>query len=166
TNIGTNTVSAARLIVSGLTNRLYNAIGTNNGNPFVQFNAALAPSATGSLLLEYFIPTRTAINVPNSSYTAVATSLADLSISAVGAPNITTITNLGANGILIEFVSTPNRSYTVYYSSDASFSNALTAQPSVTAPADRTQWIDNGPPKTESHPSTVGSRFYRVLLNP
>jgi hypothetical protein len=33
------------------------------------------------------------------------------------------------------------------------------------AQANKAQWIDDGPPKTMSHPNTVPSRFYRVLLN-
>ena len=32
-------VASARVIISGLTNRLYNAVGTNNGNPFVVHGA-------------------------------------------------------------------------------------------------------------------------------
>lgn len=165
-NVGSNAVAAARVIVAGLTNRLYNAVGTNNGNPFVVFNAPLAAGANVNLLMEYFIPTRLPITVPNSNYTAVAVSLTDLAVGAVGVP-VTLITNLGAAGILIEFPAITNRSYTVFYSSDTSFTNGLTAQPSIVAPADRVQWIDNGPPKTVSHPSsTNSSRFYRVLLNP
>jgi hypothetical protein len=42
----------------------------------------------------------------------------------------------------------------------------LTAIPIVIAPANRVQWYDDGPPKTDSIPSTIGSRFYRVMLLP
>jgi hypothetical protein len=34
------------------------------------------------------------------------------------------------------------------------------------APANRVQWIDDGPPKTVSHPTNAMARFYRVRLNP
>jgi hypothetical protein len=34
------------------------------------------------------------------------------------------------------------------------------------AAADRTQWYDDGPPKTLSKPLTNGTRFYRVILAP
>ena len=165
-NIGTNTVASARVIVSGLTNRLYNAVGTNNGNPFVVYSAPLNSGQSADLLMEYFIPARTAITVPNSAYTAVGTSAVNLTVTNVPSPNITLITNLVSGGVMIEFESIPGRNYTVLYSDNSSFTNALSAQPAIVAPADRVQWIDNGPPKTASHPVNSSSRFYRVLLNP
>jgi len=71
TNIGTNVVAGARVIVSGLTNWLYNAVGTNSGNPYVVYNAQLNPNQAVDLLLEIFVPTRLPITVTN--YTAVIT---------------------------------------------------------------------------------------------
>ena len=165
-NVSTNDVASARVIVSGLTNRLYNAAGTNNGNPYVVYSAALAASQSVDLLLEYFAPARVPFNVANSDYTAVATEAAIVSVTSVPGANITLVTNLGPAGILIEFEAITNRTYTIYYSSNASFTTPGMAQPSVVAPANRVQWIDNGPPKTSSHPTTESSRFYRVLLNP
>ena len=38
-NVGPTSVESARVIVTGLTNRLSNAVGTNNGNPFVTYAA-------------------------------------------------------------------------------------------------------------------------------
>lgn len=165
-NVGTNTVASARVIVSGLTNRLYNAVGTNGGNPFVVYGASLDPGQGVDLVMEYFVPTRLPITVANSNYTAIGTSAVEWSASSAPAPNITTITNLGAAGILIEFAAIANRSYTIFYSDNMAFTNALLAQPTVVAPADRVQWIDNGPPKTVRHPTNDSSRFYRVMLNP
>jgi hypothetical protein len=66
--------------------------------------------------------------------------------------------------VLIEFQSIPGHTYSVLYSDDSSFTNTLVAQPSIVAPADRTQWIDDGPPKTISAPTNVSSRFYQVLF--
>ena len=40
------------------------------------------------------------------------------------------------------------------------------ATPTVTANATRTQWYDDGPPKTASKPGAVSSRYYRVIVNP
>ena len=75
------------------------------------------------------------------------------------------LTNLNLN-VLIEFQSVPGRSYTIVYSADSVFTSPLYAQPAVVAPADRVQWIDDGPPKTVSTPASVAARFYRVILNP
>lgn len=165
-NVGTNSVAAARVIVAGLTNQLYNAVGTNDGNPYVVYAASLDAGQSVGLVLEYFVPTRLPINVPDSAYTAVGVPAVDWSAPSVVAPDITVISNLGPAGILIEFAALTNRSYTIYYSADSTFTNAQAAQPSVVAPANRVQWIDDGPPKTVSHPTNVMSRFYRVRLNP
>jgi hypothetical protein len=165
-NTGSNAVLSSRVIVSGLTNWLYNAAGTNNGNPYVVHGAPLMAGESVDLVLEYFIPTRTPIDVPNSAYTAVALAAVSFETNSAPSPNITRVENLGTNGVLIEFAAVLNRRYTILYSADSTFTNAFIAQPSVVAPGDRVMWIDNGPPKTLSHPTTVGTRYYRVLLNP
>jgi hypothetical protein len=165
-NVGSNLVAAARVLVAGLTNHLYNAIGTNEGRPFVACLVPLAPGDVTELLLEFVASNRTAFPVPDSAYTAVPTSVPDLGAPSVPAPNLTRIISLGPNGVLIEFAAVLNRSYTVFYSTNADFSGAQPAQPAVVATGDRVQWIDNGPPKTASHPSTTGERYYRVRLNP
>jgi uncharacterized repeat protein (TIGR01451 family) len=166
TNIGTNAVAAARVIVSGLTNWLYNAVGTNSGNPYVVYGATLDTNQFVDLVLEYFVPTRLPITVANSNYTAVGVSLVDL--SAPGGTNgvfsITLMTNLPNGNVLIEFESVLSSNYTVLYGNDL-LSITQAAQPSIVAPANRTQWIDDGPPKTVSTP-TNGGRYYRVRLNP
>jgi len=164
TNVGTNDVPSVRLSVSGLgTNRLYNAVGTNSGNPYVLYGATLATNQSVDLLLEYFVRTRTALT--NLTRTAVGITLATVAVPTNAPPTITS-QSLTAGGFLIEFQSIPGRSYTILYADNTSFTNALVAQPAVVAPADRVQWIDNGPPKTISKPASVSSRFYRVILNP
>src|ERR1700722_30950 len=52
-NNGLNNVSAERLIVTGLPQKLYNAIGTNNGTPFVTVGAGLNAKTSLTLLLQY-----------------------------------------------------------------------------------------------------------------
>jgi hypothetical protein len=116
--------------------------------------------------MEYFVPARLPINVPDSAYTAIGTPAVDLQVPVVPPPNITRVVDLGAGGILVEFEAVLHRSYSIIYSGDGTFTNALLAQPPIVAPGDRVQWIDNGPPKTISHPTTSGARFYRVQLNP
>ena len=165
TNIGTNAVAAARVIVSGLTNRLYNAVGTNSGNPYVVYGATLDTNQFVDLVLEYFIPTRLSIFVANSNYTAVGVSNIVLSApnGTNGSFNITLMTSLPSGYVLIEFQSTLGSNYTILYSTN--LLNWLEAQPSVVAPANRVQWIDDGPPKTVSAPTNTSLRYYRVRLN-
>jgi len=163
TNGGTNAVPSARVVVSGLTNQLFNAVGTNSGSPFVIYGATLATNQSVDLLLEYFVPTRQP--VANPVLAAVAVPAVDLSAPAGTPINITAVTNLAAGGVLIEFPAVPGSSYSVVYSDNVAFANALAAQPPIMAPADRVQWIDNGPPETISQPAGTAARFYRVQLN-
>lgn len=164
-NTGTNDYGSARLIVGGLTNRLHNAVGTNDGNPYVVHAAPLNAGQSVDLLLEYFVPTRLPINVPNSAYAAYGTAPVNVFVDNAPAPNFTLITNLGAYGVLVEFEAVLGASYTVFYSDDMTFTNARAAQPNVIAAGSRVQWVDNGPPKTVSHPATNLMRLYSVRRN-
>jgi hypothetical protein len=70
----------------------------------------------------------------------------------------------GEPRFVIEFDSIPGRTYTILYSDDMQVWRAAT--PSVTANATRTQWYDDGTPKTISKPLSNTSRVYRVLVAP
>ena len=165
-NVGATPVASARVLIKGLTNRLYNAVGTNSGNPYVVYGAALNPGGSVDLKMEYFYPLRIPFDVPNSNYIAAETSAVNLSVTGINVTNITKKAITPSGGFLIEFQAIVNRTYTIYYSSDLTFTNAFMAQPPITATADRVQWIDDGPPKTISPPSNVPARYYRVQLNP
>jgi hypothetical protein len=166
-NISTTQVASVRLTVSGLTNWLFNAVGTNNSNPFVVYANTLNPNQTVDLMLEYFVPTRRPISIPDSSYTALGVPVFNVTAptGTNAAFSITRAVLLSGGNVLVEFPSVLGASYSIIYSPDATFSNALVAQPAITAPADRVQWIDDGPPKTVSSPASATSRFYRVLKN-
>jgi uncharacterized repeat protein (TIGR01451 family) len=170
-NVGTNAVAAVRVVVTGLTNLLYNALGTNNGNPFVVYAATLDTNQSVNLLLQYFSPTRSTFAFTNSQLHPFAVSVPNLAPPPAAALstnlNITRILRLAANGdMLIEFPTTNGATYTVVYSDNVMFSNAMIAPPAITAFANRLQWVDYGPPTTVSHPTTTPMRFYRVFLNP
>jgi uncharacterized repeat protein (TIGR01451 family) len=168
TNTGTNDVPAARVVVTGLTNRLFNAVGTNNGAPFVYYSTDLAVGQSVNLLLQY--APRAAFPFTNGQLQAFAVPPPDWTPPpAMGVStnlNIARIVRLSNGNMLIEWPSVTNRIYTVVYSDNVLFSNALVAPPSVVAPANRTQWIDYGPPTTVSAPTNTSARFYRVFLNP
>jgi uncharacterized repeat protein (TIGR01451 family) len=164
-NVSTNTVASARIIVSGLTNRLFNAVGTNGNDPFIVYGGILPAGTNVDLLFEYFIPTRLPIIVADSQLHPFEMPAANLAPPAGTPFDITLITNLSSGDILIEFKADIGRTYTVLYSTNAGFSNEMSAQPSIVAPADRVQWLDDGPPKTVSRPASVSSRYYRVIQN-
>jgi uncharacterized repeat protein (TIGR01451 family) len=167
-NIGTNAVAAARVIVTGLTNRLFNAAGTNNGNPFVIYNATLGTNQSVNLLLQFF--PRDSFPFTNGQLQAFAVPVSSLTPPAASSTstnlNITRIVQLSNGNMLIEWPAVTNRTYTVVYSDNVLFSNAMIAPPSIVAPANEVQWIDYGPPTTVSVPTNRSARFYRVFLNP
>jgi uncharacterized repeat protein (TIGR01451 family) len=172
-NFGSGAVASARLIITGATNGTFgtsnwlaNAVGTNNGNPFVIYGNTLNPGSSVDLLLEYFIRNRTPIGITDSNYVAVAINAADFSASngTNGTFAITNIVILPDQSVLIEFESLTNKSYTVIYS-DSLGSTQYEAQPDIISPGNRVQWIDSGPPKTISPPSAAPSRMYRVRQN-
>lgn len=167
-NIGTNAVPAARVVVTGLTNRFFNASGTNNGNPFVVYVSSLGTNQSVNLLLQflaanYFPMTNSqlqAFGVPVPGLTPPAASSTSTNL------NISRIIPLANGSMLIEFPSAVGRAYTVVYSDNVLFSNAAIAPPSIVATGNRLQWIDYGPPTTVSMPINSTNRFYRVFLNP
>ena len=162
-NNSLNTNAAVRLLILSLPDdvQVYNASGFTNGVPYLQYNLPLAPAATVSFLVEYYRANRQPI--PQPTFIAQGTTLVSVTITgAVLAINRDV--QLGSGRFLIEFSASQGRSYAVQYSSD--LVNWKTAIPIITAPANRVQWYDDGPPKTESKPTTIGSRFYRVIELP
>ena len=165
-NAGPTAVTAARVIVTGLTNRLWNAADTNNGNPYVTYGATLAAGESAFLLLQFY-PTQTAFPFTNSQMEAVGVSPPNWALATSGLvpTNIQLFLQLPSGARLIMFPSLTNRTYTVAYSSNL-VSDWLVAQPLTWTPANYTYWIDYGPPATISHPTNTPVRFYRVFLNP
>jgi len=164
-NAGPNSVDSARVIVTGLTNLLSNAVGTNNGSPFVTCAATLASGQSEFLLLQFY-PNQLPFAFSNAQLHADGVTMPNLSPAANGLTptNIAKMVTLPSGGVLITFPSLTNRTYTVEYSSD--LTSWLAAQPLTKTPANYTYWIDYGPPETVSHPTNTPVRFYRVFLNP
>ena len=166
-NVGTN-VMAVRVVVTNLTKQLFNAFGTNNGNPFVVLNTTLPAGQSASLRLQ-FAP-RGSFPLANSQLQAFGVPLLNLTPPAVlsnsASLNISLILPLTDGTMLVEFPTIVGRSYTVVYSDNIAFSNAMMAPPAIVAPANELEWIDYGPPTTTSIPVNSTNRFYRVLLNP
>jgi uncharacterized repeat protein (TIGR01451 family) len=171
TNTNSDDVPAARIVVTGLTNQLFNAVGTNNGSPFVDLSAGLAAGHHVNLLLQYF--PRKSFPFTNGQLHAFALPAVPDWTPPAAAPagtnvSINRIVRMSNGNMLIEWFAVTNRNYTVAYSDNVSFSNAMMAPPSISivAPGNEVQWIDYGPPTTASAPTNTPVRFYRVFLNP
>lgn len=175
-NAGTNPVSSVRLVVSGLnrTNWLYNATGTNSGDPFVVHGGALGTNESVDLLMQYFVPSGLPFAMSTNQLNAYAIPQLDLTAPASRGTPVGMWTNIVqlptnsvlAGGMLMLFPSLTNRTYLMVYSDNVLFSNAYLARPSIVSLANWTYWVDFGPPETISHPTKSTSRFYRVYLSP
>src|SRR5713101_3991243 len=124
TNVGTAAVASARVVLTGFTDWLFNAVGTNAGNPFVVYANTLDTNQSVDLVLEYFVPSR--LSVPDPVLTAYGVPAVYLTAQTNNSVRITLCT-LVSQGLLIEFQSVPGRAYVILYSDNASFTNA--AQP-------------------------------------
>jgi uncharacterized repeat protein (TIGR01451 family) len=173
-NASSASVPSARINVAGIpsANRLFNAVGTNNGLPFVVYPTNLNAGQAVGLTLQFRIPSYQTFS--NLTLTANAmTNAADLRppeglipLTVSGSSNsYTRITNWLGN-ILIEFPTTNGRSYTIVYDDTPAFTNPKAVRPPIVAPANWTYWIDYGPPATTGRTIDSSSRYYRVFLNP
>ena len=173
-NTGSSTIPSARLIVTGLTNQLYEPAGTNNGNPFVIYGAPLAPGQSGTLLLEFF--PRLNFSFTNSQLHVYSTPLASLApplnlgsaIPVLSGGQLPSASGALSVGNVVNFWwSATNRSYTVLYSDNPQFANPLMS-PGIVPPTSANQevWVDYGPPATVSAPTNTIPRYYRIYLNP
>ena len=164
-NSSASTVDAVRLLIQALPAdvQVYNASGSTSGTPFVQYNLSLASDSSVDLRIEYYRASRLAIPQP----VFVVQETTPVSVPATGPViKINYFTNdVSGQRFLIEFSATPGRRYAVQYSSD-NMETWKTANPIITAPANRVQWYDDGPPKTDSKPTPIGSRFYRIMVLP
>jgi Immunoglobulin I-set domain/HYR domain len=162
TNSTDSAFSAVRVWIRGLPEgvQVYNASGEEDGVPFVQYNESLASGEVIYWTIEYYVPTR---RTPESTLCAKPVPSSSPA-NQDGAPvTIDRTVRLPDGTFLIEFASVPGQVYVIQYCDD--FVNWKTVIPSVTNGANRTQWIDNGPPKTDRLPSERPSRFYRVITS-
>ena len=166
TNSGSVTVAGIQLYVTGLRNgvSLYNAAGTNNGLPYVQYGYPLDPSNTVSFALEFYDPSRQPFT---NGFLVVAYMPTNQVI--MGVSNSVPVTLFEDNRtvpprMVIEWPSVIGTRYLVLYANSPNPTSWNVATPSITATANITQWYDDGPPKTASPPLSVNSRFYRVIV--
>ncbi|HEY6169400.1 MAG TPA: HYR domain-containing protein [Verrucomicrobiae bacterium] len=174
TNSGATITNATRVYVHGLpaATNLYNASGVSNGLPFVQYNLPLLSASNVVFLLEYYfangVPatnlTLTAEEVAAATPPTIPSNAVFVALEVGRAP--LPLTNLNNGRFLIEWEAIPGRTYTIQYTTNLLATNWATVVPSIVAPANRVQWLDDGPPKTESKPGVSPARFYRVFLLP
>jgi uncharacterized repeat protein (TIGR01451 family) len=161
TNLSGVTAAAVRVAVLDLSSTvvLYNATGSTNGVPYVEYDQPVVTGSNVVFLLEYYDSTRQ----PFVSTNFVATVVAAVTVPTPTGTylQLDRASFLSEGQLTIEFASVPGHTYVVQYSSD--MVTWLTATPPIVAKNTRTQWIDAGPPETESPPGSPGQRYYRIV---
>ena len=157
----TGVISAVfRILIKNMpaTTTVWNSHGLINGIPYIDLPSTLAVGATTRITIEYRSQNRTTI--PNPTFELIGATPSVITPDGV-VTNLKPRATLSGGNALLEFNSVVGEAYYIQYSSD--LSTWKTALPKVNGTGNRVQWIDNGSPKTESHPLTVASRFYRIL---
>jgi hypothetical protein len=157
-------VSGFRIYVRGLPPgaRLQNAagIGGPGSLPYLLYNQTLGPQASVELTAEFYVPDRGSLNSLVFEIEPLSEPEAPIEIAASW-EEPSRIVRLGDGAMLIEMGVEPGKTYRVEYSSGDFTWKAVSGE--VKAASNRLQWIDNGPPKTECHPSEASTRFYRLV---
>jgi len=113
------------------------------------------------LTIEYYVADRRS---PDSTLCAQPASIQAPIRQDGTAVTIDPPVRLADGTFLIEFQVVADRNYYIQYSQDMATWKTVT--PGLTSRANRIQWIDDGPPKTESRPTEGLRRFYRVITVP
>jgi hypothetical protein len=120
----------------------------------------LPAGATVDLIAEYYVADRR--TQPTPVYEAGVANPLVAVYGETGQPKIERVL-FRDQMALVEFNTISNRLYYVQYAPIAAATNWSTALPPLTGTGQRVQWIDNGPPKTDSVPGGTSNRFYRII---
>ncbi|PAW86517.1 MAG: hypothetical protein B9S33_07975 [Pedosphaera sp. Tous-C6FEB] len=142
--------------------RLINATGTNNGVPFVLIPTAIVPAGSFPLHVEYYVSDR--VTKPNPRLV--------VEVVTGGFPATPAGTVLSLDRVQfhegrfkLDFASQAGKTYYIQYSSSVA-GPYETSFPGIVGTGGNLQWVDTGPPRTTSLPTSTGSRFYRLLQVP
>jgi uncharacterized repeat protein (TIGR01451 family) len=163
-NRGAVPVPIASVWVSGLPVgvSLHNAIDVLAGSYSVQTMQGLDAGESVEFLLEFYAANRQPFAAPTLTPTASGVTFPPIPAGVMLIPDPSR--QLPDGRFMIEFASIPGQAYAIQYSSD--MTNWRDVHPFITTAGTRVRWLDDGPPKTESKPEQLGSRFYRVVLLP
>jgi hypothetical protein len=172
-NPGNGFVQNTRIVVSNLGNdSLTNLITLANAQgrlvpwltPYVDLGG-IAPAETRESMMQFYVTDR--VTTPTPTYSISATPGFTLPTpSGAVLPNVTTRWTNGL--VLVEFPTiTAYRYYIQYAPTMSGFTNGnfQTSFPPMVGTGSQRQWLDSGPPRTQS-PPVEGSRFYRVVETP
>ena len=160
TNSAAREVAGFDLAITGVPAGVtVNNASARDGNTWaIHHRQPLAAGASVTLLVEYFAPARGTVIDPEVTVELVTEPDND---PAAGQPGLAVDRcEVLSDGLLIEFTAVPGALYEIQYSDNTT--DWKTSPVKVRAAGNRVQWIDRGPPRTDTPPSTKSSRFYRV----
>ena len=166
TNKSVREIAGYDLLISGLPTgvRVMNATGQSGGTWSIRHHQPLAAGATSRIVVEYYTPVRGTPIAPRISVRAVFEPVGHAAAPSGGGISAERCIRWPDGSVLIEFASKPGALYEIHYSNNGS---AWMVSPvRIRASGNRLQWIDGGPPRTETSPSREPCRFYRARLVP
>ncbi|HBM86418.1 MAG TPA: hypothetical protein DD423_06540, partial [Opitutae bacterium] len=168
TNKKSEALPSFRLYVNNLPEdvQVYNASGARTYGvpavelPYLLYDGSAEGPSSVSLIVVFFRATLTGDFTPVYEVELLAAA-EEMPDTATRGLDVTLMKVLSNGDILIEVASVPGHEYAIEYSEDMTVWDRVFQ--SISAPANRLQWIDDGPPKTTVRPSQVRQRFYRLI---
>jgi hypothetical protein len=142
---------------------LTNLSATVTNVPYFDFGPVTAGQSV-PFLIEWYIANR--VQKPSPSFQAIV-----MPTPTIVLPTTILVTNNATRVVdgkfFAEFKSQEGRAYYIQYNSSLTATNGwITSIPPVRGSGQTVQWVDTGPPRTESVPSATTQRFYRVVVVP
>lgn len=138
-------------------------IGASTNIPFFDFGP-IAAGASIDFQVDFYISNRKIFPTPRYEVTVQAPPIKVIPTSLLVTNNATRIVD---GKFYAEFKTEEGRAYYVQYNTSISNTSGWkTSLPNIRGTGGRILWVDEGPPRTESKPTTIGSRFYRVIVLP
>ena len=160
TNNNLGALPAFRILVSGLPESVtvHNAQGAILGDSYLLYNQILGSGESIDLIVEYFQADAAGDFEPAFEIELLDSVENQNTGEGVSVDRCEILPN---GDILIEFAAQIGEVYTIQYSKNGESWTKVV--PDVVSGGTRLQWIDNGPPKTSSHPAREKLRLYRVI---
>lgn len=135
---------------------LYNGSGEVSAVHTAGYYSPIAPGESVTMVLEYHNPARGAFDPDIQIVTALPQTPPPAGSGGLAIDRVATV----PGGLLLEFTAIPGHLYIVQYSDDGI--TWWDSRVRIRAAGNRVQWLDQGPPRTSSPPSSTPQRFYRV----
>ena len=170
TNPGTTTYPGLRVLIRSLpvdttTNvvRVANAHGLTNKIPFFEYGP-IAPGSSVDFTIELYVSNRRTL--PSPTYEVVVQEPRPFFAARAFLVNTNaTYFDVLSGRPIAQFKTQENRTYFIQYNTDLTATNGWkTSLPGLLGNGHTVQWVDTGPPRTDSPPGGQGARFYRVIL--